>query len=608
MPPSFRRRPLAAALVAAFAAPAYAADAVTPPAPAPAASSSTSATPAPQQMPAVKVEGKEENDYAPPAAVASPKYVAPILDTPQNITVISKEVIADQNVQTLRDILSNVPGITFGAGEGGGGYGDSISLRGYVGSNDITQDGIRDSAQITRSDPFNMEQVEIFLGSNSVYSGAGAVGGTINIVSKTPINEDATAIQAGVGTDQYGRLTVDANRKLGDGVAGRANLMVHRNDVPGRDVEEFERWGIAPSITLGLGSPTTLTLSYFHQEDDNVPQYGVPFRNNRKVPGVDNEDYFGYSNFDTQEIENDMFTAIVNHKFNDTVSARNLSRYGRATQHAIVDAPQGAICLAEGPAITPPTQFPPYPECTADEIGTLRPSGGPRGNWRDTENEILANQTDLTWRFQTFGMKHTLLTGAQFTHENYHLDNFALFRDENGEPLLLPLMDLSNPDHTYDGPVNKTLIAKTDGEMDNAAAYVFESLELTPRWIASGGVRYERNEGFAAPTGIKLYTPPSASNPEPDNSGIGGPGTATPPAHNDDDLLSYRAGLVFKPVKSGSVYVAYANSKTPSRATVNGTCVLSGVVNANCDLDPEKAENYEVGVKWELLDAQLVLT
>ena len=77
---------------------------------------------------------------------SSPKLTAALLDTPQQITIVPNKVIAEQNLLNLRDILSTLPGITFGAGEGGGGYGDSINLRGFSGSNDITVDGVRDSA------------------------------------------------------------------------------------------------------------------------------------------------------------------------------------------------------------------------------------------------------------------------------------------------------------------------------------------------------------------------------------------------------------------------------------------------------------------------------
>ena len=116
----------------------------------------------------------------------SPKATSDLLDTPQTVTVISDQTIRRQNLLTLRDVLATVPGITFGAGEGGGGYGDSINLRGYSASNDITQDGVRDSAQYSRTDPFNLQQIEVYNGANSVFSGSGSVGGTINLVSKVP--------------------------------------------------------------------------------------------------------------------------------------------------------------------------------------------------------------------------------------------------------------------------------------------------------------------------------------------------------------------------------------------------------------------------------------
>src|SRR3546814_11596017 len=94
---------------------------------------------------------------------------------------------------------STIPGITFGAGEGGGGYGDSINLRGYSASNDITVDGVRDSAQYSRTDPFNLQQLEVYNGAHSVYNGSGSVGRTINLVQKPPQATDLPVLEAGVG-------------------------------------------------------------------------------------------------------------------------------------------------------------------------------------------------------------------------------------------------------------------------------------------------------------------------------------------------------------------------------------------------------------------------
>jgi len=135
------------------------------------------------------------------AEVESPKATAPLLDTPQTVTVVSDQVIRKQNLLTLRDALATIPGITFGAGEGGGGYGDSINLRGYSANNDVTVDGVRDSAQYSRTDPFNLQQIEVYNGANSVFNGSGSVGGTVNLVSKSPQANDLTILQGAIGTD-----------------------------------------------------------------------------------------------------------------------------------------------------------------------------------------------------------------------------------------------------------------------------------------------------------------------------------------------------------------------------------------------------------------------
>jgi catecholate siderophore receptor len=544
---------------------------------------------------------------------SSPKYTAPLRDTPQAIEVVPQRVMAEQNLLSLRDVLSTLPGITFGAGEGGGGFGDSINLRGFAASSDLQLDGVRDSAQYSRSDTFNLEQVEVVNGANSVYSGAGSVGGTINLVSKTARQGDFSTLGLGVGTDSYARVTLDSNQMINDSTAVRVNVMGHRNDVPGRDVEEMKRWGFAPSITFGIGSDTNFSLSYLHQRDDNTPQYGVPYffvgTEGMALPGGDPGTYYGYRNVDTQEIEVDSLTGVLSHNFSDTFSLRNFTRVQEVKQFLIVDPPQGTFCL-------PGNRTPVGGSCTlnpgtATEIvvpaGSYMPSG-PRGNVRDTTNKLLVNQTDLTIRFNTGAVEHNLVGGFALMHESYALDGSSEFRNADGSnpfaaPGHLPFTDVFNPDNYYTGPRNRTLTSKVDGELDNAAVYAFDTLKFSEKWQLNLGARYERNEGSST-----TYTVSTAAGPAGPIGTVTGAGV---PAKNTDDLLSYRAGLVFKPVEAGSIYFAYGNSKTPSKASVNGSCTATGTPATgtnNCNVDPETAVNYELGTKWDLLDARLSLT
>ncbi|UXI67160.1 TonB-dependent receptor [Tahibacter amnicola] len=566
------------------------------------------------ELDAVDVQG-----IATRAEPASPKYTAPLRDTPQTVSIVPQKVAAEQNLLSLRDVLSTLPGITFGAGEGGGGFGDSINLRGFASSTDIQADGVRDSAQYSRSDTFNLEQVEVVNGANSVYSGAGSVGGTINLVSKAARDDDFTHVTGAAGTDSYGRFTADTNHKIGESAAFRLNLMAHRNDAPGRDVETFKRWGFAPSIAFGLGSDTTFTLSYLHQKDDNIPQYGVPFfhvgDSAIPLPGLDPETYYGNRNVDTQEIEVDSFTAILQHTFNDQLSLRNFTRAQKVSVFTIVSAPGGTFCMPNN--LTPTgascvvRQNPPN---VATDVtvpaGSWLP-GGPRGNGRDTTNRMLVNQTDLTANFDTGAIQHTLVGGFSLMHESFELDGTAEFRNADGSnpytaPAHYPFLDPYRPQTYWTGPRHRTLTSKTDGELDNSALYVFDNLKFNEQWSLNLGARYEHNEGSTTGYNVVQNAGNSAGP-------IGTVTGAAVPAKNSDDLFSYRAGVVFKPVEAGSIYLAYGNAKTPSKSSVNGTCnpaiqanITAGTVN--CNLDPETAVNLELGTKWDLLDDRLSLT
>lgn len=528
-----------------------------------------------------------------PTEASSPKYTRPRIETPQTIDVVDRQLIEGQNLLSLQDVLATLPGITFGAGEGGGGFGDKLTLRGFNGDHDISVDGLRDSALYSRSDTFNLEQVELVNGANSVYSGAGSVGGNVNLVSKVARAGDFRRITAGIGSDSYGRATADINQQVNESSAFRLNAMVHRNDAPGRDVETFERWGVAPSLTLGLGSDTEVSFSYVHQYDDNVPQYGVPYYNGGPLDIVDRSDYFGYRNVDRQEIETDSFTARINHYFNDRLSLQNTTRQAEVEQTTVVDPPQGTYCLDSGISANGGS-------CVSGGI-TVAPGfylpTGPRGNRRDTKNTLLVNQTDLLMDFATGTVQHNAVLGFSFSHETYDLLTGRVLRNADGsDPYAatgLPPMDIRHPDNFYPGPINYIPSSRQDGELDNRAIYAFDTLAFSPQWDLNLGLRYESND----------------STNRTDSIATDGSVTAGEARNDDQNLFSYRAGLVYKPSDQLNLYLAYGNSETPSSASVNGGCTIDPVrARTSCGVDPESAINSELGAKWALYDGRLVLT
>lgn len=522
----------------------------------------------------------------------SPKNTRPLRDTPQTVTVITAEVMEQQNILSLRDALATVPGITFGAGEGGSGYGDSINLRGFSANNDITIDNVRDSAQYTRSDNFNIEQIEVTNGSNSVYSGAGSIAGNINLVSKRPTGRDKTIVQAGIGTDEYYRATVDIDQKLSSSVGVRLNAMYHRNDVPGREVENNKRWGVMPAITFGLEAPTKLSLIYLHQEDNNIPQFGVPYVSSTnnwftgQVPGTSRSAYYGFRNLDKQDSNVDQATAIFEQELSSKVSLRNLTRYQDVEQYSIADGPEGTFCLptsltAAGLACTTP--------------GLFTPSGGSRGNTRDTRNQVIYNQTDLKGTVDILGIEHSFDLGFSLSREFYDVRSGNSQRNANGTTVTIPAYAWNDPNlndrNVYTGPVNFIVSARSHSEVANKAIYLFDTMKLSDHFELNGGVRWERNIGeFAA------YTISTAA-------ATLGQITAVTRTGNRNSLLSYRVGAVYKPIEPISLYVAYGNSRTPSQSTVNGSCSA-----ATCNVKPESAKNYEIGGKAELFKGGLLLT
>ncbi|MFT3964817.1 MAG: TonB-dependent receptor [Sphingobium sp.] len=563
----------------------------------------------------------------------SPKYTAPLVDTPQTITVISRASIEQQNLLTLREVLSTVPGITFGAGEGGFGYGDRITLLGQDAKNDVTVDGVRSGAVMNRNETYNIEQVEVSTGAGSVYSGGGSVAGTINLVTKRPLADTRIIANAGIGTDNYYRGTLDANYRVNDLIAVRLNAVYHQNDVPGRKVEYYDRWGVAPSITIGIDSPTNLTVQYEHLTDHAMPQYGLRYfpALGGFAPGFDREGYYGFRNVDHQNSDTDSLQAIFSHEFSDTLRIRNLSRYEDIHQDTVTSQPAGTFCLPNGtnPAggACTATIYPTSTTGTALTIpaGSYLPTGG-RGNQRYIRNETAYNQFDLIGTAKTGGIEHSFVLGASYLWQKYRQDTGNILRTAAGydpyaapftstgaNPLYnagaslgiyYPLDSVGNPSSYYNGPINFIRASQNNGFQESFAAYLFDTAKITDWLQINGGIRFEHviGENYT----FSYTTTPGATLGQVTAATAN---AANTPSRISNDLFSYRVGLVFKPLSNVSLYVAHGNAKLPSQSSVNDSCTASsGTNNPTCNTSPQITKNYEIGAKAELFDKQLLLT
>src|ERR1700733_9065250 len=196
-------------------------------------------------------------------------------DTPQSITVVSEQLISAQGATRLEDALKNVPGITLNAGEGAA-RGDTVNLRGFSAFNDFFIDGIRDAAVYTR-DIFDADSVEVLEGPSAVLFGRGSTGGAINQVTKAPLLTPLDNLTSIIGTNDLVRTTGDFNFPFATAAAFRLNVMGETSEAAGRDFIKNRRWGIAPAVAFGIGEQDSLTLTYLHQHENNVPDGGIPF-------------------------------------------------------------------------------------------------------------------------------------------------------------------------------------------------------------------------------------------------------------------------------------------------------------------------------------------
>lgn len=483
--------------------------------------------------------------------IQSKKATAPLVNTPQTVTVVPERVIEERGASDLTEVLRNTPGISFDAGENGfAAGGDQIFLRGMNAVGSIFTDGSRDNGGRTR-DTFNTEQVEVVKGVASA-NGRGVGAGYINMVTKTPTLDDFFAGSARIGFDDDGRTrarsTVDFNKAI-DNFAFRFNGMVEGGKVFGRDFSDADAWGIAPSLAYGLGTDFRAIFAYEHTERGGLPDSGVvvnrsatdPASRTRAVaiPGAGprrdlvgpfdpRDTFFGVPDgFD--DTKSDSILARFEYDVNDWLTITNQTRWSRVDRQA-----NYGFAGSTSPYLL------------------------------DRVNGTITNQTNLTAEFNTGTFSHTLAAGLEFSQEK--ADTIR-----NNDPT-----NISNV------------------KVGTVAAYVYDTVQLNEQWLVNGGLRVERyNVDLSATAG----SVPWAGGPayEASKTTVGG-----------------QVGVVYKPTPDGSIYASYGlshlphgsllSNPDPSRTGDNG---FPGFVDG---AKPTAAHNYEVGVKWDLFGGDLSVT
>ncbi|WP_426256938.1 TonB-dependent receptor [Sphingomonas sp. DC2300-3] len=476
-------------------------------------------------------------------------------DVPQAVSIITETQIDDQAMRSIADVLRYVPGAVISQGEG---HRDQIILRGNSSTADFFVDGLRDDVQYYRG-LYNAERIEVLKGPNAMIFGRGGGGGVINRVTKRPV---ANAFISGSGSaDTYGAWYVDADisQPLSESVSTRMNAVYEefRNN---RDFYDGRRVAINPTVALSLGGATRIDLGFEYNSDKRTIDRGVPSAvqgsltsPSRPLTGV-RDTFFGVPGFNVSDFEAKVLNGRVEHRFSDNLTLTSRILYGDYDK-----------LYRNAFAVTPVT-----PRGGVRSVG-LEAYSDP------TTRTNLLNQNDLVWTVTTGPVRHVLLAGFEVSDQrtrNQRINGFFGGGDivNGGRRVFVGLADpITVPPVTLRTAAN-TGYRSVRTNADVTAFYVQDQISIGDHVDVIGGVRRDR---FTLNVD-DLVAAQSYSR--------------------TDTLWSPRVGVVLKPVQPVSIYASYSRSFLPQSGDQ-----FSSLDITSAALEPERFDNYELGLKWDIL-------
>jgi catecholate siderophore receptor len=470
------------------------------------------------------------------AITSATKTLTPLRDVPQAVSIVSREVIKDQGMQSIADVVRYIPGITSIQGENNR---DQVVIRGNSSSADFFLDGTRDDVQYYR-DLYNLDRVEALKGPNAMIFGRGGGGGVINRVSKQAVFSSLGEFAFQGGSFGNKRVAADFGRPLNSRVAFRLNS-VYENSGSFRDSVDLNRFGINPTVTILAGSQTQIRLGYEHFRDNRVADRGIPSYQGRPSD-TDISTFFGNPDESKVRARVNLWSANLDQQIGGlNIHNRTLvGAYDRFYQNfvpGVVNADKTRVNLTS------------YNNAT--------------------QRKNIFNQTDLTYAASTGRLRHTLLAGFEFGRQAS--DNFRNtgFFNNTTTTLSVPF---DNP--TINTPVT---FRQNATDADNrvkatvAATYAQDQIEITRKLQVLAGIRVDHFN-------LRFHNNRNGED-----------------LKRVDDLASPRLGIVFKPIEAVSIYGSHSVSYLPSSGDQ-----FSSLTSITQTLKPEKFSNYEVGAKWDI--------
>jgi catecholate siderophore receptor len=490
----------------------------------------------PTALPRVTVTGDQESDgYLAEHSRTATKTDTPLLDVPQSVSVVTRDLIRDQSMQSLADVARYVPGAGMAQGEGNR---DTIVLRGNSSTADFFVDGVRDDVEYFR-DLYNVDRIEALKGPNAMVFGRGGAGGVINRVTRQANWEPVREVALQGGSWDFRRASFDAGGAVTESFAARVTGL-YEDSGSYRDGFELERRAINPTAAVRLGDETVLRLSYEYLDYDRTADRGIPSLDGRPIV-TDESTFFGDPSLSPTRATVNLVSVVLDHAFSDDVRIRNRTLYGDYDKFYQNVFP-GAV-----------------------DAGTVQINAYNNEQLR----ENLFNQTDLTFEAVTGAFRHRFLVGAEFGEQvTDNFRNTGFFNDLT----TFVLAPVDAP--TISVPVTfrqSATDADNHGRATIAAFYLQDQMEISRHFEAVIGLRYDR------------FDVDFTNNRTGDRF------------ESSDELLSPRAGLVYKPVDPVSIYASYSMTYAPRSGAQ-----LTSLNLSNQALDPEEFENVEIGAKWDV--------
>lgn len=359
-------------------------------------------------LPVVRVKASREQEsgtgpvrgYAARRSASATKMDTTLLETPQSMTIVGAEQIADQKATSITEALAYAPGVM--ADPGYANSYDVLYSRGFRlqdGNGGVYRDGLKlgGSGWATgQQEPYGLERIELLKGAASVLYGATAPGGVLNVVTKQPQKDHVNEVVAEAGNYDHRALGADLGAKLSDGLTGRLVLLARDADTSVDHIPNDTRY-VAPSLRWAPNAHTSLTLMAHHVERRTAYIWGVPAEGSLvsspygKLP---RERFVGEPGFDRQDTMQSSFGWLLTHKLAEGVSLHHGLRWIDSENHV-------RFTNLNSRATTDPRD---YQRRAIDELETTRG---------------ISADTRVQSEFDAIGLRHKAVAG--FDLANHHV-------------------------------------------------------------------------------------------------------------------------------------------------------------------------------------------